>query len=253
MLYPLCLLLALTFCSSWASDQPDGFFTKISALITTSIKQVSVAEEHNKAQRLAQARQAVQALDTHLTPNITNIVIASLGTGTTIINVPRLWQTYLTHTNNEAEEPIIQFGSIMATPEKFGNRVTLKTVFRSNHELSMKEFICDVVNDEGFSVATIVNDKLPLSLAPFAEHLRPAVFRGACKKLLPEKNWVNKDGQQMTIEPLDHIVGQGARNFKVCIAEDTGNCLIASDPNRFNLCRTWFVLSKLKLEEAKID
>ena len=256
MHYELYWILSLTFASSLASDQPRDFFTKISALIANTTKQVPGTEAHSKeqkAQRLAQARQAVQALDTHLTPNITNIVVASLGTGSTIINVPALWKAYLTHNTIEPELPIIEFGTIAASLTKLDNRVCLLTVFRDQNKLSMKQFICDGVTDEGFTTETAGAENIHPFPARFTDAIRQKMFSSVCKKPMPKKRAINKEGQQMIVRPLDYVAGQGAQTFEVYIPEDTGRCLVASDPIRFNPCRTWFVVSKLKQDEAKVD
>jgi len=102
MFYRLYLIFSLTFCSALASEKPHGLFEKISVLMANVAKKISdaqiPAEEQQRAQQLVLARQAVQELDTHLSSNITNIVVASLGTGSMHISVPMLLKNYRVRT-----------------------------------------------------------------------------------------------------------------------------------------------------------
>ncbi|MBS1987126.1 hypothetical protein JST99_04315 [Candidatus Dependentiae bacterium] len=251
--YRLSLILSLTFVSSWAGENNRPFLKKTYAFINSIAQRVPGTEAHNKAQRLTLARQIVQELDNHLGKNITNIVVESLGRGSTIINIPTLWKMYLKHNNSKPEPPIIEFATHEVVLRENDNRIRFITMFRDKNRLTPREFLCDGLNSGGFNVHTVAgHEQIPPFAAGLADSVRHNMFSACCWDI-PQKSTINKDGQLMVVKPLDCIVGQGAHNFEVSLPEDTGRCLAATDPDRFKNYRTWFVLSALKQEEAKTD
>jgi len=254
MIYRCCLLLSVMFCSALASEKPHYLVAKMSALMTSVAKKIPGTQAHL-------AHTVIQELDTHLTPNITNIVIESLGTDSMRINIADLWQTFLSHNGVERQTTEIGVYSVDQSwcpyNKKYNNCVYILAAIREQNKILLKVFSCDVLGDSGFTVS----DLIP---APYyrAEHVFHAmtpesIQQESFKNMFPQRSLaqqtlLTKDGRHIQVKPLDYIVGQGARNVEVSLPDDTGRCLVTYDSTRFKPHRTWSVLSKVR-QEQKVD